>query len=171
MLLLRLFLQKWRDRLNARRDAEDKLVAHFSKRLLKQMLDFWKTKLKRKKQAAWREDMRRKMKVIKRKCDVRVKKDAWMRWQSVLLLHRAHRHYEIGLLYRSLSRWKGKSTRLISLARDADVFAKETEFRLAYRCWEQWKRTVVLRHKSLRVTRIVDARIMADTLDRWRTGL
>jgi len=171
MLLLRLFLQKWRDQLNSRRDAEDKLVAQFSKRLLKQMLDFWKTKLKRKKQAAWREDMRRKMKVIKRKGDVRIKKDAWMKWQSVLLLHRAHRHYEIGLLYRSLSHWKRKSTRLISFERDADVFAKETEFRLTHRCWEQWKRTTVLRHKSLGVARMVDARVMADTLNRWRSRM
>src|SRR6266545_4258219 len=164
MMLLRLFMQKWRGRMTARQDAEDKLVAQFSKRLLKQVLDIWKTKLKQKRQTAWREDMRKKMKVILRKCDLRSKKDAWMKWQRVLLLHRAHRHYEIGLLYRSLSRWKGKSNRLISLERDADDFAKETEFRLTYHCWEQWKRTTILRHKSLVVARMVDARITADTL-------
>jgi len=120
MLLLRLSMRKWQNRLIVRQAAENRLVYQFMTRRLKRAFGVWRAKLKQKQRVAWREDMRQKMKVVKRKSEVRTKKDTWMKWQHVLLLRRAHRHYEIGLLYRYLNLWKVKHADLDTLARVAN---------------------------------------------------
>ena len=170
-LLVRLFLQQWRDRLIARRSAEDEHVARFSTRLLKRLFGLWKAKFKQKEKAAWREDMRQKMKVIKRRSDLRIKRDAWTKWQRVLLLQRAQKHYEIGLLCRYFSKWQEKVVLLEALEQRADIILKEADFRLLDRLWHQWKFNTALRHKYLIVARRIESRILADALNKWKTRM
>ena len=171
MLLLRLSMRKWQNRLIARQAAENRLVYQFMTRRLKRVFGVWKAKLKQKQRTAWREDMRQKMKVVKRKSEVRTKKDTWMKWQHVLLLRRAHRHYEIGLLYRYLNLWKVKHADLDTLARVANNFASNADFRNVNRFWHQWKRATTLEHKARFITRKVNCRLLVNANDRWRNRL
>lgn len=171
MLLQRLFMRKWRNRLVARHTSENQLVAQFTIRQLKRVLGVWKVKLKHKQQAAWREDMRQKMKVVKRKAEFRIKKDTWMKWQHVLLLHRAHRHYEIGLLCRFLNQWKVKWINLDTLERVANNFVNNADFRKVNRFWYQWKRATTLKHRVSVMTHKVDGRLIVNAFDRWRNRM
>jgi protein SFI1 len=164
-------MKKWRDRLAIQRALEDQRVARFSIRLLKHRFDVWKAKYKKKKQALWREDMRQKMKIVKRKAEIRIKRDAWTKWQRMLLLHRAQRHYEIGLLYRSLGKWQEKIARVKSLEQHADIFLKETDLKVLDRLWHLWTFNTILRHKFQVMARRVENRIIADALDKWKTRM
>jgi len=166
-----LFLQKWRDRLIARRLAEDQRVAQFSTRILKRRFANWKDKFKQKRKSAWRQDMRQKMKVVKRMSELRIKRDAWTKWQRLLLLQRAQKHYEIGLLCHFFSKWQEKVVRLESLEQRADMFVKQADFKLLDRLWYQWKFNTSLQRKYLIMTRRVDTRILADALDKWKTRM
>ena len=164
-------MQKWRYRIIARRAAEDKRVAQFSTKLLKRVFTFWKAKFNQKKQAAWREDMRQKMKIVKRKSELRIKRDAWTKWQRMLLLQRAQKHYEIGLLYRYLGKWKEKVIRVESLEQHAEMFLKEADFTVLDRFWRQWKLNTVLQHQSQIMLRRVECRIVANALGKWKTRM
>ena len=115
--------------------------------------------------------MRQKMKVVKRKSELRVKRNAWTIWQRVLLLQRAQKHYEIGLLYRYLHKWHEKVVRLEFLEQRADMFLKEADFKVLDRLWHQWKFNTVLRHKYQIMGRRVESRIIANALDKWKSRM
>jgi protein SFI1 len=143
----------------------------FSTRILKRLFELWKAKFKQKKRAAWREDMRQKMKVIKWKSELRIKREAWTKWQRLLLLQRAQKHYEVGLLSAVSVDGKKRLLELESLEQRADMFLKEADFKLLDRLWHQWKFNTVLRRKYLIMARRVESRILADALDKWKTRM
>ena len=88
-----------------------------------------------------------------------------------MLLQRAQRHYEIGLLHRFLGRWQEKVVRLESLEHHVDMFLKEAAFKSLDRFWYQWKLNTVLRRKHLIMAQRVENRILADALDKWKAQM
>ncbi|KAJ3505555.1 hypothetical protein NLJ89_g7354 [Agrocybe chaxingu] len=170
-LLLRVFMQRWRTRLSSQRHLEGQHIAQFTRRHLKRVFRTWQVKLGRKRQTAWRNEMRHKMKVVKNKSDLRVKKDVWMKWQQQLLARRAHEHYELGLLSRSLSRWRQRLVRIDHLDNVAEEFSRKTALKTVVRCWHYWRDSTVLKHQGAIVSQRVDCRIMAEAFDFWRNRM
>ncbi|CAA7271758.1 unnamed protein product [Cyclocybe aegerita] len=170
-LLLRVFMQRWGTRLASQRHLEGQLIARFMRRHLKRIFRTWQVKLGRKRQIAWRIEMRQKMKVVKNKSEFRVKKDVWMKWQQQLLARRAHEHYELGLLSRSLSRWKQTLVRIDDLDNIAEEFSRKTALEAVVRCWHYWKGSTILKHQGAIVSQRVDCRIMAEAFDVWRNRM
>lgn len=89
----------------------------------------------------------------------------------MLLLQRSQKHYEIGLLYRYLGKWKEKVIRVETLEQRAELFSKEADFRVLFRSWRQWKLNTALLHKSQIMSRRIEHRIVASALTRWKARM
>ncbi|KAF8959025.1 hypothetical protein BDZ97DRAFT_1923172 [Flammula alnicola] len=167
-LLLRLFMQRWQRQLTTLRNREDELVAQFDTHRVKLIFDVWRMKLKHRRQIAWRNDMRQKMKIIKNKSESRLKEDAWATWRQLYLAHRADAHHRSSLLIRYHSRWKEKLMKLDDMDSVADQFGESSHFRSLQKCWSKWKETASLRHDEHLMVQRIDCRIMANSIDLWR---
>ena len=167
-MLLRLFMQRWQHKLTSRRQSQSQQVIKFSKRYLKVAFGVWQTKLKEKRQLLWRSEMKKKMKFIKNRSELKVKKDAWAKWRQLQLSHRADKHYQLRLLVRVFARWKTKLGQVYEMAEIADEYTGHLDLKVADRCWDYWKRAAVSRHQELVMIQRVDWRIVVNGFDRWK---
>jgi len=170
-LVLRLYFQRWQARMAALNAAQDALVAQFWRRQLKRTFAVWQAKLRQKRQTAWRTDMRQKMKLVKLKSEVRIKREAWTKWQQMLLLSRAHKHYELGLLFRFLPLWKNKLRQIDALEVIAEEHAQLANVRTLARLWHQWKQHTSLQTQEAMLAQRVNCRIMSEAFDSWRSRM
>lgn len=124
--------------------------------------------MRQRRQIAWRNDMRQKMKIIKIKSDTRIQKEAWDQWRQVQLAYQADNHYRLVLLSRYHTQWKRKFNELD----DLDVIAEQLFASIQRRAVEKflfrWKRATNMRHDELVMSQRVDCRIMVNALDLWR---
>ena len=167
-MLLRLFMQRWQNKLSSRRQFQNQQIVEFNKRHLKIAFRVWQSKLKQKQQLIWRSEMRKKMKIIKNKLDLNVKKDAWEKWRQLQLSRRADSQYRLFFLVRFLARWKTRLKQVSEMADVANEYASHLDLKVADRCWDYWKRAAVSRHRELVVIQRVDWRIMVNAFGRWK---
>ncbi|PPQ78073.1 hypothetical protein CVT25_015607 [Psilocybe cyanescens] len=165
---LKMFMQRWQNRVNSRKVAEDELVNQFQRRNVKGFFKTWQTRLKQRRQAAWRNDMRHKMKLVKNKSDNRLKQDVWAKWRLLQLSHRADKHYQTTLLARHHGRWKGRLIELDNLDVIADDFSEHIYLKSLKLSWNLWKQAASLRRDQNIITQRVDCRIVATAFDLWR---
>lgn len=163
-----MFMQRWQNRVNSRKVAEDELVNQFQRRNVKGFFKTWQTRLKQRRQAAWRNDMRHKMKLVKNKSDNRLKQDVWAKWRLLQLSHRADKHYQTTLLARHHGRWKGRLIELDNLDVIADDFSEHIYLKSLKLSWNLWKQAASLRRDQNIITQRVDCRIVATAFDLWR---
>jgi len=161
-------MQRWQNSLVARQKLESDFLQEFNKRYVKLALKKWQTKLKHKRQTAWRQDMRQRMKVIKTKSELRILKEAWAKWQQLHLSHRADVYYQQSLLSRYLSQWKGRLVTLDNLDGVADDFASVVYSRTLAKFWLNWKQTTCLRRDEHIMVQRIECRITANAFDLWR---
>lgn len=167
-MLLRLFIQRWQSKLASRRRFQNQQIVEFSKCYLKTAFGVWQVKLKQKQQLVWRSEMRKKMKFIKNKMELKVKKDAWAKWRQLQLSHRADKHYQLCLLVCLFARWKTKLRQNSEMADVANNYASHLDLKVADKCWDYWRRAAVSRHHELVVIQRVDWRIMVNAFDQWK---
>ncbi|KAF4614733.1 hypothetical protein D9613_003001 [Agrocybe pediades] len=167
-LTLKLLMQRWQNRIASKKQAEDEKVKRHQSRIVVQSFRIWQARLKQKRQAAWRNDMRQKMKIVKTKSEMRIKTDAWFHWKRLAELSRADRYYQRNLLLRYQTRWKNKLTRLDDMDNMADHFSEETHIRTLHKFWYMWKQGMSLQHDERVITQRVDHRIMVATFQAWR---
>jgi len=170
-LTLKLFMQRWQQRMASKKVAEDAKVAQFQCRTVVHHFRIWQARLKQRRQASWRNDMRQKMKLVKTKSEARIKKDAWVQWRRLAAFCRADRHYQKNILIRYQTRWKTKLIQLDDMDSMADHFSEEINIRTLQKFWDMWKQGLSLRHDERIITQRVEHRIMANTLDMWRKRL
>jgi len=164
-------MQRWQNSLVARQKLEADFLQEFNKRYVKLALKRWQTKLKHKRQTAWRQDMRQKMKIIKTKSELRLLKDAWAKWRQLNLSHRADLYYQQSLASRYLSQWKRRLVTLDNMDSLADDFAGVVYSRTLGKFWLNWKQvTSLCRDEHIMVQRI-ECRITANAFDVWRMCL
>ncbi|KAF9532236.1 Sfi1 spindle body protein-domain-containing protein [Crepidotus variabilis] len=167
-MVLRLHFQQWKSRIAADKAREHAQVVAFTSRHIKRMFQAWQTKLKQRKQAAWRHEMRQKMKLIKTKADTRIRREAWTKWQNTLLLRRAHHHYEIGLLFRFHNRWREKLIQISLMDQKADLFSQNASLKIVDRSWDRWRSIAVLCHRETILAQKVNNRIVETAFNLWR---
>lgn len=167
-MALRLHFQKWRVRLVDIKTREDEMVAQFSTRKLQRLFAKWNWKYKQKRQAIWRQDMRQKMKLVRAKTDSRTRKEAWTKWQNQLLLHRAHRHYELGVLFRYHNRWRERLVHTSSLDEKAENYAQNRILRIVNRSWDVWRRLTVLQTHEAVLIQQINRRITISAFGMWQ---
>ena len=170
-LILRLALHRWRQRTAARQDLYVRVCLLSDQRRLKGALELWKTKLKEKKQADWRNAMRARMKAVRARREGKLLKDAWAKWRQSYQSHLSEQHYDGRLVGRCLRRWRARLAGLDEL----DAAAEHLEYvrleRRGERCWDLWRRALDLRRRERVMAERVDVRVMGQVLDAWRRRL
>ena len=161
-------MQRWHKRIQDRIQREDEQVRHFKSLQLRSLFSAWQNKLRAKRQIAWRNDMRQKMKLVKNKADERILRTAWKQWRRLQLASVAEAHYHSTLLTRHANKWKASLIRLDNLDNIADEFAANLHSRILETFWMRWKIHTSLRHDEQTMVQRVNARLMTNAFDRWQ---
>lgn len=170
-LILRLALQRWRQRTAARQDLYVRVCTLSDKRCLKAAMDVWKTKLKEKKQADWRDAMRARMKTVRERREAKLLKDAWAKWRQSYQSHLSEQHYNERLVTRCLKRWRARLARLDQLDAAAEHLEYVRQERQVERCWDLWRRALDMRKRERVMAGRVDMRVVGQVVDAWRRRL
>ena len=140
-------------------------------RRLKAAMELWKTKLKEKKQADWRNAMRARMKAVRARRETKLLKDAWAKWRQSYQSHLSEQHYKERLVARSLRRWKARLTQLDELDAAAEHLEYVRQDRQVERCWDLWRKALDTRRREKVMAERVDMRVMGQAMDTWRRRL
>lgn len=167
-VVLDLFMRRWRQRLASRTDQHNLLLNKFNQQRLLSVMSFWREKLKQKQQAVWRDEMRRKMKVVRGKTDTRIKRQALHQWKRLLIVHNANRLYQRTLMTNHLAQWKLKLSALTDLQSTARAFREQVELKTRHQIWVRWKRSLLLRRDEAEFTQKMNRRVFAKYFDAWR---
>ncbi|KAF8654207.1 hypothetical protein AX16_003733 [Volvariella volvacea WC 439] len=131
------------------------LIRHFS---------IWRKKYKEKKQNAWREDMRRRMKVIQDRRNRHLLIRMWKKWYQLHLAELLRQRSSEKQLVQYVDHWYNRLLRLREMEIQADTFIA---FNLQQRYWIRLKKEVYARYFS----RQIDVRIMSDAMTVWQKRL
>lgn len=144
------------------------MTALSNRRCLKLACNLWKAKLREKKQANWRDDMRARMKAVRDRNEERVKKDAWAKWRQSYRSHLSEVQFSRRLLLRFFNRWKACLVQLDQLEAAAEHLRRVRMERQIELSWDLWHRAAELRHAERIMRERVDLRIMANVVDAWK---
>jgi protein SFI1 len=140
-------------------------------RRLKAALQLWKVKLKERKQAHWRDDMRLRMKTVRDRHEVKLKKDAWAKWRQSYRSHIAEQHHSQQLVLRFFNKWRTTLARLDRLEDAANRLRIVRTKTQKERCWDLWRKAMEMRKVERMMAERVGLRIMSNAMDRWRTQM
>lgn len=155
----------------SRKAIADDLVNDFQRRNLKPFFKLWQTRLRQRRQTAWRNDMRQRMKLIKNKQDSKLKVNTWIKWRELRLLLQADQHYRISSQTRYLTRWFKRAIELDNKAVIAERFSQRGDLKVLDRTWNLWKRATTLRRDEHTLAQRVEDRIVVNAYDVWRKRL
>ncbi|KZT68998.1 hypothetical protein DAEQUDRAFT_765781 [Daedalea quercina L-15889] len=170
-LILRLALQRWRQRTAVHQDLYVRVCALSDRRRLKAAMDLWKVTLKEKKQADWRSSMRARMKAVRERREAKILKDAWAKWRQSYQSHLSAQHYNERLVSRFLRQWRTRLAYLDQLDAAAEHLEYARQERQAERCWDLWRRALEVRRQERVMAERVDMRIMGQAMDTWKNRL
>ncbi|KAF7440452.1 hypothetical protein PC9H_000797 [Pleurotus ostreatus] len=170
-IILQTQFQRWRSRTSSKLELYARIATISDNRLIRRMLDVWRAKLKVKRQNKWRQDMRKKMKIIRERRETNLQKEVWMQWRQLYRSRLAHEYYSKRLLLRFHKRWKDSLVNLDHLDTIADNALKSTDSRLLSGFWYRWRRALEIRSAEKAVEESVNVRIMADALTKWKSRM
>ncbi len=127
--------------------------------------------MKVKRQNKWRQDMRKKMKIIRERRETNLQKEVWTQWRQLYRSRLAHEYYSRTLLLKFHKRWKDSLVNLDHLDAIADNALKSTDSRLLNGFWYRWKRALEIRSAEKAVEEAVNVRIMSDALTKWKSRM
>ncbi|ESK93040.1 spindle pole body duplication -related protein [Moniliophthora roreri MCA 2997] len=168
-LVVRIHFQRWRQRAVVHRELYSRVAAVANARCLKAAFKVWKQRMmervKEKQQAAWRQDMRSKMAIVRKRHNEGVKRDFFLRWRQAYQLRAAEQHYQERLVVRCYLRWKETLHGIYHLEANADQAYYET---FVARFWDHWRRRTELRVPEKVVENRVAFRIKSEALGVWK---
>ncbi|EIN07385.1 hypothetical protein PUNSTDRAFT_121511 [Punctularia strigosozonata HHB-11173 SS5] len=167
-LNLRLALHRWRAKTAARLDLYERVTQLANRRLLRLAMRVWADKLHARQQAAWRHEMRAKMKRVKERREAQAVRDAWARWRQAYHARLGEARYRERLLARAMGKWRKRLAELDELDVKADQFMTDRAARRRERLWERWRDMVDLRAREKHVESIADRRVLRDALQKWK---
>lgn len=135
---------------------------------LRAALTLWKAKLKEKRQVAWRNDMRAKMKTIREKRDLKLQKDAWAKWRQSFRSHLSELRYNERVVLRFFLRWKSSLSELRSLEAAAEQFYRRTTCSAVVQTWKRWKRALAISDAEKAVTAKISLRVSREVMQKWK---
>lgn len=137
-------------------------------RCLRMAVMLWKAKLKEKRQIAWRNDMRTKMKTIREKRDLKIQKDTWAKWRQSFCSHLSELQYNERFVLRFFLRWRSGLSKLDSLEAVADQFYRRTTCSAVVQTWKRWKRALAISDAEKMVAAKIGHRVCRDVMQRWK---
>lgn len=167
-LILRLAIQKWREKTAQRTDLINRVTALENTRRLRSALRIWTQHLQEKKRADWRLDMRAKLKAVRQRREIRVLKDAWAKWRQSYRSHLAGLDYDDRLVRKMFDRWKTGVLQVDGLYLEADAFKEQRHADVLEKIWDTWKVSSQLRSIERLVVARSRARILRDAVSVWQ---
>lgn len=161
-------LRRWRNATASRTERQNHAVTSANTRFLRAVLTLWKAKLKEKRQIAWRNDMRAKMKTIREKRELKIQKDAWAKWRQSFRSHLSELQHHERVLLRFFVRWKSSLSKLESLETAADQFYRRTTCSAVLQAWKRWKRALAVSDAEKAVTAKTSLRINRRVMQVWK---
>ena len=168
LLILRVSMQRWKAKIQKRREYYQQISATFASRRLKLAMDMWRMKLHAKRQIQWRESMRSRMKVVRLNRERKLKNDAWAKWRQLYQSRLSTQHYSKQLLARSFSRWKGRLAEVDEVEDAGENLAQVFDSRRASKFWHIWRKASALRTTESLLVERVNLRVMNDAITVWK---
>lgn len=168
---MRVALHKWRTKAATRCELHQRVSKLSDGRRLRVALEVWRAKLKERRQAQWREDMRARMKTVRDHHDLKLKKDAWAKWRQSYRSHLSEQHYSEKLVLRIYMKWRKKHVRLDRLEGAGEQLVKSREKSHVERCWDLWKRAMEVRKAEKAMSERIGLRILANAVDVWKSRM
>ncbi|KAG1832113.1 hypothetical protein EV424DRAFT_85759 [Suillus variegatus] len=161
-------LRSWRNATAARLEMHARAASIADARCLRFALGVWGAKHKQKKQLQWRHDMRAKMKTVRERHEIKLVKDAWVKWQQS---HRSilnELQYNERIVARFFLRWRNSLLKLDHMDSAADGFAHRIKGSAAHRAWKHWKKIMAARDAEKTVAHKTALRIKGIMMDLWK---
>lgn len=149
-------------------EKEKHAVALANTRCSRAALTLWKAKLKQKRQIAWRNDMRAKMKTVREKRDLKIQKDAWAKWRQSFRSHLSELQYNERVVLRFFLRWKSSLTKLDRLETVADRFSRRSTCSAIVQTWKRWKRALAVSDAEKALTVKISLRVSREVMQVWK---
>jgi hypothetical protein len=170
-MLLRLSLHKWQDKLASRQRLDRIAIVFHDTRCLKTYFDHWQTGLDKKKKVKWREEMRRKLKILQGKRHAHLKKEAWHTWREAYMVRFASQNYERNLLSRMIGIWRKRLSNTFLLEDAADEFRASKRSNNMDRFFREWHRATQLRSIEKVMSHRAQLRMLSMVWERWRNQM
>lgn len=161
-------MQRWKGRLSSQLKKEDEMVKSFDAHRTKNFWRLWQAKLKQKRQIAWRNDMRQKLRIMKTMTDDRIVNEAWKRWRQLHFAHLAEARYETNLMTQCYASWRNRLLQVDDKNNLAAQFLESTHFTHLRRSWLTWKNATAMRKDESIMVKRVQSRTMMNSFDLWR---
>lgn len=161
-------LRRWRNTTNSRMEKHRHADTLANTHCLRAALMLWKTKLKEKRQVAWRNDMRAKMKTVREKRDLKIQKDAWEKWRQSFHSHLSELQHNERIAQRFFLRWKANLSKMDRLEVAADQFYRRTTCSAVLQTWKRWRRVLAVRDAEKVVKAKVGSRINRKVMQVWK---
>lgn len=161
-------VRRWRNATATLREKQKHAVTLANTRCLRAALTLWEAKLKQKRQIAWRNDMRAKMKTVREKRDLKIQKDAWAKWRQSFRSHLSELQYNERIILRFFLRWKSSLSKLDRLETAADQFYRRSRCSAVVQTWKRWKRALAVSDAEKAVSAKISLRINRDVMQVWK---
>ncbi|KAF9653101.1 hypothetical protein BDM02DRAFT_3159997 [Thelephora ganbajun] len=168
LLILRISIQKWRAKIQKRREYHQQIYAMFGSRRLKWAMDMWGMKLHAKRQIQWRDSMRSRMKAIRLNREKKLKNDAWAKWRQLYQSRLSAQHHSKHLLTRLFSRWRRRLAGVDAVEDTGETLAQVFDSRRVSKFWHRWRRASALRIAESLLAERVNLRVMNDAIAMWK---
>ncbi|KAF8559809.1 hypothetical protein OG21DRAFT_496214 [Imleria badia] len=161
-------LRRWRNATASLMEKQKHAVTLANAHCLRAALTLWKAKLKDKRQIAWRNDMRAKMKTVREKRDLKIQKDAWAKWRQSFRSHLSELQYNERIVLCFFLRWKSSLSKLHCLEGAAEQFYRRTTCSAVVQSWKRWKRALAISDAEKAVTAKISLRVNREVMQMWK---
>lgn len=152
----------------ARREFYGRVGILADNRLLRSYFRAWYLRLKKHQQAAWRQSMRNKIDLIRRRREDKLRKDAWAKWRQSFKSHLSDQHYAERLVLRTFRQWRDKIRKLDDMAELADEVMHCGDHRTLEQAWNHWNNATQLRSIERLISYKIGLRIMHEAMGAWK---
>jgi protein SFI1 len=166
--MLRVALQRWRANLFKRNDYYDSIGTIADTFRLRRSFSKWRSALKIRQQAAWKNDMRSRMKLVRDRRDTAAKLQAWTIWKRALKLHSVEVECVNMLEGRFLKKWRASLQRIDGMTSAADQYRGKCIMRTTDYCWDRWISATRLHAFESTIRQKLNLRIMGVALSNWK---
>ncbi|KAF5315974.1 hypothetical protein D9611_004637 [Ephemerocybe angulata] len=170
-LIVQRSLDKWKRKFDSHRQLYDHINNLSNKRVLLTFFRHWQTKHLESRQKKWRQDMRNKMKLVRRNNETRLVREAWIKWRAATQEKLVYQGYLERLLARTYVGWKAKRTKVVRMQAAAAEFYQNGRGALVTICWRNWKRAIQYRSAEATMRGRVDLRVLDAAMSTWRRQL
>ncbi|KAF9227630.1 hypothetical protein BS17DRAFT_725990 [Gyrodon lividus] len=161
-------LRRWLNSTASLLQRQEHVATLANTRCLRAAMAVWKAKLKEKRQVAWRNDMRAKMKTIRKKRELKIQKDAWAKWRQSFRSHLSELQYNERIVIQFFLRWKSSLSKVDRLGANADQFHRRTNGSTAMLAWKCWKRALAIRNAEKAVETKIGLRVKCEVMQVWK---